>query len=117
MSSIKRIKVGDITYDLGNRALELSTLTGTLTEDQLNLLLSSESNYIKYSDGRVFRLVSTANSKLYYQRITATDNKNQFFVVDTTDRTYELTENILATQSWTNTQIQTAIGDAIAASY
>ena len=117
IQSIDESTSTEYLYDLENRSITLSATSGTLTDDQLAILQASEDNYIKYSDGRLFKFVSNANSKLYYQRLTATDNVNQYFEITISTKAYKLTTTALATQSWTNTQIQTAIGDAIAASY
>ena len=113
MTTVKRIKVDDVAYDLDNRSITLNATSGTLTEAELATLQASPKNYIEYNNG-LYRLVYADSIKLYYKRDSAESNSaNQFFTITISTGVYTYDNVTMATQAYVNS----AIGDAMAASY
>lgn len=102
-TAIKQIKDSSNTvHDLDNRYITLTATSGTLTTDQLAILQSSNQNYIVYGS-YIYRLVSGNSSALYYQRIAAETNKNQYFTITVSSRAYVYTDTQLSTTDTKNT--------------
>ena len=82
--------------------ITISGTSGTLTENQLAILQASKNNYI-VSGSYVYRLVSGDSTTLYYQRIAATTNKNQYFTITVSNRNFSYTDTALSTTDTKNT--------------
>lgn len=118
MSSVKRVKWQGTIYDFGNRSINLSALSGTLTQEQLDTLLSSDSNYLTYNNF-LFPLTEKTSAKLKYSRLEVTDevSETESFVVTIASRYYEYVDETIPTETWVNNRIWEEVGQAIADDY
>ena len=118
MSSVKRVKYEGVIYDFGNRSINLTSTGGTLTEEQLSTLLSSDKNYITYAD-LLFPLSEKTSAILKYSRLEVNEetSQNQYFIVYINSGVFEYGYETIPTETWVNTRIEEEIGLAIADDY
>lgn len=93
-------------------------MSGTLTQEQLDTLLSSDSNYLTYNNF-LFPLTEKTSAKLKYSRLEVTDevSETDAFVVTISTRNYEYISKTIPTEAWVNRRIDEEIGQAIADGY